>query len=110
MKNWRTNLGGAISVTGTSLIAIGILPQLSQLSPNTATVLTSHQLALLWYTAFAGFILSCVGKGVTALFSADAKAVKEIQNQLAQVPDAIDSGDTTQLKKTQADKSEDPKI
>lgn len=99
-KNWRTNLGGAISVTGTSLICIGVLPQLSQLSPTTAT-LTPHQLAILWYVALSGFILSCIGKGFTALFAADAKQVNDIQNQLAQVPAAIDSGDTTQLKKTQ---------
>lgn len=101
MKNWRTNLGGAISITGTSLIGIGVLPQLSQFSPDTA-VLSAHQLHALWYVAFAGFILSGIGKGVTALFAADASTVKNIQSQLAQVPQAIDSGDTTQLKKAQA--------
>lgn len=98
MTNWRTNLGGAISITGTSLIAIGTLSQLTQLSPDTA-VLTPHQLRALWYVAVVGFVLSAVGKGVTALFAADATTVKNIQNQLAKVPDAIDSGDTSQLKK-----------
>ena len=102
MKSWRTNLGGAISITGTSLIAIGTLPQLSQLSPNTA-VLTPHQLAALWYVALAGFILSGVGKGVTALFAADSAAVNHIQAQLNKVPDAIDSGDASELKQVQAD-------
>lgn len=101
-KNWRTNLGGAISVTGTSLIGIGVLPQLTQLSPNTSSTLTPHQLAALWYVALAGFILSGIGKGVTALFAADAAQLKSVQAQLDEVPKAIDSGDTTVLYRTQA--------
>lgn len=82
MKNWRTNLGGAIAVTGTSLIGIGVLPQLSQLSPSTS-VLTPHQLAALWYVALVGFILSGIGKGITSLFAADAAQVKGLQDQIS---------------------------
>lgn len=73
----KTNLGGAISVTGTTLIGIGVLTQLTQF--NTATnVLSAHQLAAMWYVALAGFILSAIGKGVTAYFSADASDVDDI--------------------------------
>ncbi len=79
-NNWRTNLGGAISVTGTGLIGIGVLSQLSQLSPKTQ-VLSPEQLAVMWYVALSGFVLSCVGKGVTALFAADAKALDQTKQQ-----------------------------
>ncbi len=81
MTNWRTNLGGAISVTGTLLISVGTLTQLTQLSPNTSTMLNPSQLAAMWYVALAGFVLSAIGKGVTALFSADAKVLKEVVAQ-----------------------------
>ncbi len=84
MKNWRTNLGGAISVLGTSLIGVGVLPQLLQLSPTSASVLSANQLAALWYVALAGFIMSGIGKAITALFAADASALKN-------VADAVDN-------------------
>lgn len=81
MTNWRTNLGGAISVTGTLLISVGTLTQLTQLSPNTSTMLNPHQLTAMWYVALVGFVLSAIGKGVTALFSADAKVLKQVVEQ-----------------------------
>ena len=71
MKNWKTNLGGAISVLGTSLIGFGVLPQLSG-APS----------KLLTYTAFAGFCLSALGKALTALFAADASQVASIAAQV----------------------------
>ena len=71
MKNWRTTIGGAVSVLGTSLIAGGILPQLNG-APS----------KLLTYTAFTGFVLSCVGKFLTALFAADAAQVKSRMDQI----------------------------
>ena len=80
--NWRTNLGGAISVTGTALIGVGVLAQLTQLSPASATILSDHQVVVLWYVALAGFILSAVGKGVAFLFSADAATVQALSAQL----------------------------
>ena len=67
MKNWRTNIGGAISVLGTSLIGFGILPQLAG-GPS----------RLLYWTAFVGFCLSALGKALTALFAADATQVNQI--------------------------------
>lgn len=77
-KNWRTNLGGAISVVGTTLLTIGILPQLSGIP-------YSHQA----YVALAGFILSALGKGITALFAADAKQVAALTGVVQQHADAI---------------------
>lgn len=88
--NWRTNLGGAISVTGTSLIGVGVLPQLLQLNPESATILSHGQLAALWYVALAGFILSGLGKGFTALFAADATVVNQNAAQVKIVSAAVD--------------------
>jgi hypothetical protein len=68
MKNWRTNLGGALSVTGTTLIGAGVLGNLSN----------SQYSAILWYVALLGFVLSAAGKGLTALFAADAKTVNNV--------------------------------
>jgi hypothetical protein len=81
MKNWRTNLGGAIAITGTTMIGVGMLSQLTQLSPN-SNILTPHQLAVLWYVALVGFILSAVGKGIAFLFAADSKQVQNLQDQI----------------------------
>ena len=91
MINWRTNLGGAIAVTGTSLIGIGVLPQLSQLNPKTANILSAFQLDCLWWIAVTGFVLSCIGKGVTSLFAADAAAVNQKVAQVAQAIDKINA-------------------
>jgi len=78
MKNWRTNLGGAISVLGTSLIGFGVLPQLSGVPSKALT-----------YTAFAGFVLSAIGKSVTALFAADSKSVNDNADQIEQIKTQI---------------------
>jgi len=97
-KNWKTNLGGAIAVTGTALMAVGTLSQLSQIDPD-AAILSAHQLHVMWYVALVGFIMVAIGKGFAFLFAADASQMQEIQNQLAKIPDAIDSGNTAPLKK-----------
>ena len=72
MKNWKTNLGGAISVLGTSLIGMGIIPQLGEAAPN----------AVLKWVVVTGFILSAIGKAITALFSADASEVRKLSDQV----------------------------
>ena len=69
--NWRTNIGGAISVLGTSLIGFGILPQLAG-GPS----------AVLYWVAFTGFCLSALGKALTAFFAADAAQVRSIATQV----------------------------
>ena len=105
MTNWRTNLGGAVSVTGTTLIGVGLLTQLSQLSPNTANVLTPHQLAAMWYVALTGFVLSAIGKGLTALFAADAKNTAQNQIDIENLKSAIRTGNTDIINKTETPKA-----
>lgn len=104
--NLKTTAGGAISIIGTSLVGVGVLPQLLQFNPESATILSHGQLAALWYVALAGFILSGIGKGVTALFAADASAVKQNAAQVQVVAAAVDkinqtgpSSDTAMLSK-----------
>ena len=94
----KTNIGGAISVTGTTLIGIGVLTQLAQFAPNTNV--PSELLSVMWYVALAGFILSAIGKGLTAYFSADDREVQTLKGQIASVPSAIDTGDTAMLRKS----------
>lgn len=84
IMNWRTNLGGAIAITGTSLIGVGVLPQLL---PTSTNPLSSTHLAVLWWVAVGGFVLSAVGKGVSSLFAADAAVVKD---QISTVATAVD--------------------
>jgi|GEM_PF-6905315 hypothetical protein len=74
-QHWQTNLGGAISVTGTSLIAVGVLGNLTS-GPHST---------LLWYVALLGFIFSALGKGITALFAADAGTVNNIAAAVDQI-------------------------
>jgi len=72
MTNWKTNLGGAVSVTGTTLIGVGVLGNMN----------AGLHSSLLWYVALVGFILSGLGKGLTALFAADASAVKTLSQRV----------------------------
>ena len=73
-KHWQTNLGGAIGIVGTSLIGIGIVPQLSGVPSKFLT-----------YTAIAGFILSALGRGLTALFAADASTVNNVASAVDRI-------------------------
>ena len=95
IKNWRTNLGGALGALGSTLVGVGVVPQLSGTPNKTLTVI-----------ATVGFIVSAAGKFFTALFAADASTVATTQTQIAElqlrsnlVPNSIDSGDTTLLRR-----------
>ena len=90
MTNWRTNLGGAISVTGTTLIGVGVLGNLGE---------DKTHATLLWWIALIGFILSAVGKGVTSLFAADASQVKNIAAAVDKINQSGASSDTATLSK-----------
>ena len=72
MTNWRTNLGGALGTLGTALVGIGVVPQLGG-TPS----------KFLTYTAVAGFFISAGGKFFTALFSADARVLSDLSDQVA---------------------------
>lgn len=72
--NWKTNLGGAVSVLGTSLIGIGLVPQVAG-APS----------KFLTWLAVAGFVLSAFGKAITALFAADASSVKNVAAEVDRI-------------------------
>ena len=86
MTNWKTNMGGAVSTLGTSLIGVGVLGNMTD-GPHSK---------FLWYTAAAGFVCSAVGKSLTALFAADASQLK----QLSQRVDAVEDNTNTINKPT----------
>lgn len=74
MKNIRTTIGGALGAFGTSLIGVGVLGM-----SNPADKAHSE---LLWWVAFSGFILSCLGKLFNGLFAADSKQLCLLQEQV----------------------------
>ncbi len=73
MNSWRTTLGGAIGNLGKALAGVGVLAQFTDAPPESKT--------LLWYTAFLGFVLTCVAGFVTSLFTADSKVLKQVVEQ-----------------------------
>lgn len=83
-----------MSVTGTTLIGVGVLGNLTD-GPHSA---------LLWYIALVGFILSAIGKGLTAVFSADATTV----NNIADSVDRINQQGTSFFAPSAADKQPTP--
>ena len=66
-KHWQTNIGGAVGTIGTVLLGVGLVPQLMGLPSK-------------WLTGIlvAGLLLSALGKGLTALFAADASVVNNV--------------------------------
>lgn len=74
MTNWKTNLGGAIGITGTGLIGIGVLGGANP-----------HYQSVCWWIALVGFFISAFGKGITALFAADASTVKNVAAAVDQI-------------------------
>jgi fructose-specific phosphotransferase system IIC component len=74
MNNRKTTLGGAISKAGTTMIGVGLLPQLSGLPPKVAT-----------YVALAGFILNIIGGFITAYYAADTTTVRNIADAVDQI-------------------------
>lgn len=65
-RNWRTSLGGAVGVAGTSLLGVSLCAAFKD-EP------------ILFWTIFSGAILSAVGRGMSAFFAADAKVVECLQ-------------------------------
>ncbi len=104
--NWQTNIGGALGALGSALVGVGVVPQLAG-TPN----------KFLTVVAIAGFFCSAAGKFFTALFAADAKTVAAAQTQIAElqlrsniVPNAIDSGDTSALRRAPITPSTTPVV
>ncbi len=80
MKNWRTTISAAVTVTGTALVGVGGLTQLNQLNPNSKGM-SDSQMVVMWYIMAAGFVLSAVGTGLGLLFAADATVLKDVVQQ-----------------------------
>ena len=83
-QHWQTTLGGFLSSTGKGLAGIGMLMQLTQLSP-TSNVLTPAMLTVLWYIALVGVVMGIVGTQLTAWFAADATTVNNIAAAVDQI-------------------------
>lgn len=70
-RNWRTSLGGAVGVFGTTLIGAALLATIA------GTNATYRKMVFI--TAFAGVILSATGKAITAWYAADAKELEKLK-------------------------------
>ena len=66
-NNWKTSLDGAISITGTTLIGVGVITTQTSIPSKVIVAIT-----------VLGFVLSALGKGITALFAADASTVQNV--------------------------------
>jgi hypothetical protein len=69
--SWKSTIGGAFSATGTAMIGIGVVPQL-----------TGAPSRLLSVVAIAGFFFTMIGTFLGHLFAADATAVKAVTDSL----------------------------
>ena len=73
MKNWRTSLGGAIGVFGTTLIGAGVLFHVVEEDVAYKKVI--------FMTVFIGVLLSAAGKAICAFSAADAKELAKLQQE-----------------------------
>lgn len=89
--NIRSTVGGAFSALGTSLMGVGVIPQLAGNPSKTLTII-----------ATVGFVCTAIGQFLGHLFAADAKALQVVNQQVQATTDAMLSGDTTFLRQTQA--------
>ena len=67
IKPYRTTLGAALSSFGTTLMGIGVVPQLAN-GPS----------SILTWVALAGFVLNAVGTFLSHLWVADKDEVKKM--------------------------------
>jgi len=100
MRSIKSTIGGAFSALGSALMGVGILPQLSGNTSHTLTVL-----------ATIGFCCNAIGTFLGHLFAADARELKNLSAQVEENKTAIEttaqavtSGDTTELRKSQVEK------
>lgn len=86
--NYKSTIGGAFSALGTTLIGVGIVPQLAG-TPNKA----------LLYLAIAGFACQAIGQFLAHLFAADAKVVSDLSTRVDENARALITGDTSHITK-----------
>lgn len=72
MTNIKTTIGGALSALGTTLMGVGMIPQLAG-TPS----------KFLTYCAVTGFILTALGQFFGSLFSADSATVKKLSDHIS---------------------------
>lgn len=88
--SYKSTIAGAFSALGTTLMGVGIVPQLNGLSSKPLT-----------YIALAGFMCSAIGTFLGHLLSADASALRGVQADVVKVDQKADQivstlkGDTT---------------
>ncbi len=87
--NWKSTIGGAFSAFGTTLMGIGVVPQLAGNPSKTLTVF-----------ATVGFACTAVGQFLGHLFAADAKTVQDLSAKIDLTTAAVQTGDTSILKKS----------
>lgn len=87
-SNYRSTLGGAFSALGTTLMGVGIVPQLAGVPSKT-----------LLYIALGGFVCTGLGQFFGTLFAADAKTLQDLSDRVDLHEQALKSGDTTLLTK-----------
>lgn len=71
MTNSKTSYAGAITVLGTALMGVGIIPQLEG-APR----------VVLSYIAVTGFVLTALGQALGHLWAADAQTLKDVATEV----------------------------
>ena len=78
MTSWKTTIGGALSALGTTLMGVGLVPQVAN-GPS----------PLLMWVSISGFIVSALGTFFSHLFAADKsdmiKRIKESESDTKQL-------------------------
>lgn len=96
-SNYRSTVGGAFSALGTTLMGVGIVPQLAG-APSTP----------LLYIALAGFICTGLGQFFGTLFAADAKTLQALAERVDLHETALKTGDTSFLRKNDPPQTPNP--
>ncbi|MES2367003.1 MAG: hypothetical protein V4563_14100 [Pseudomonadota bacterium] len=86
--NYKTTIAGAFSALGTTLMGVGVVPQLAGTPSKFLTV-----------TATVGFVCTAIGQFLGHLFSADAKTVDNLKQAVAINTESLRTGDTSMLNK-----------
>ena len=89
IKNYKSTIAGAFSALGSTLMGVGIIPQLNG-APS----------ALLTWIALAGFIINAIGSFLGHLFAADAKTLGELSTVVSEHDAAIRTGDSSILERS----------
>jgi hypothetical protein len=81
LSDYKTTIGGAFSALGTTLVGVGVVPQLSGGSNE-----------LLTHIAIVGFFCTAIGQFLGHLFAADSKTVRDLSEQVDNNTKAIAGG------------------